>query len=258
MDTKRFLVGLCLCFILMAIFVPGCGRGDDFSSKLEYLQTRDAGESGVPALIDGYEGFIAQYRSDPRVARAMFDLGSVYESTWAGQDYDKALWWFDSAAKTATPNTDIWKKANFYVFNRLLYNPHRDLPRTEKILLDMKRHLQNGDIVFSMEIEQKYADFYGVQGLLDEAERHCGNVLSVYRDGAGVAKNELDKSRIDNLIGVASGNMVAYILNAVNMPAGERLRRLKRLGGKYTLITQYNSYQRAVEQLDPTRRGRRS
>jgi hypothetical protein len=249
MKTKSLFLILSILFALVAVAMSASEASDSFLEELDYLQRQNAGKIGVPALIDAYEKFISKYESDSRVARAMVDLGSKYQAEWAGKDPKKALEWFGVAAKTATPNTEIWKKANFRVIDYYLYAPFIDYSRAEKILLDMKSHLKDGDIVFSMELEKKYVDVYGVQGRLDEAEKHCGNVLTVYHDPARVPKNILDKSKIDGLIGSSSGNMIAYIENSVYLPATERLLRIQKLGRKYPLLTQFHSYLPTINRL---------
>ena len=173
-------------------------------------------------------------------------MGVIYESEWTGQDHNKALECFGVAAKTATPNTRTWKKANFFLFNRLLY---KDVHLAEKVLVDMKGHLKEDDILLSLAIEQKYVDLYGVQGYLDEAEKCCGNLLSVYHDPQRLPKNDIEKSEIDNILITSSGNMVAYIKNAVDLTSSEKLIRLQRIGTKYPLFTQFGRYLPVIEEL---------
>ena len=245
MTFKSFIVVTAL-LVLLSFSISASESPDNFSVELQYLKQQNAAKIGVPSLIGAYEKFIARYQSDARVASAMFDLGVIYESQWKGQDHNKALEYFGVAAKAATPNTEIWKKANFYFFNRVL---DKDFRQAKKVLDNMKSHLKDGDLILSMAIEQKYLDFYGVQGNLDESEKYLCNLLSIYRDPQRLPKNDIEKSEVDNILITSSGNMVAYISNAVNLTPSEKLLRLQNIGTKYPLFTQFRRYRPVMEEL---------
>ena len=222
-------------------------NNDEFSEELLYLRQRNPSTFGVTALIESYEKFISKYQQDSRIAQALFELANIYEYKGDGQNYDKAMELFEKAAKTAAPNTDIWKKANIYWFNRLV---NSDIQKAEKILLDMKNHLSENDVVLEAEIEDRYVSFYGIQKRFDEAEEHYSKVLELYKDRTKTTKKIEDRITIEDCYRRSSQTLLANIQYSVEHTAAERLLRIKKIGEKYPLFSSFNSYQEAIKQLE--------
>jgi hypothetical protein len=211
---------------------------DKFYEELLYLQQQNPAVFGFTALIEGYEKFISKYQNDSRVAEAFFDMATIYELNWDKRDINKAVELFDKSAKTAVPNTNIWKKANIYLFNRLL---NSDMPKAEKILLDMKVHLGKNEMAIEAEIEDRYVYFYGIQNRFDEAEEHYAKVLSLYKDREK-AKDIYDLMTITRCYIGSSDTLLECIGNAKNLTSAQRLRLLREIGNRYYVFRNFNYY----------------
>ena len=217
---------------------------DNFQEELLNLQQQNPQKIGVTTLIDMYEKFISKYQDDPRVAEAIFDLANRYEND---KNFYKAMELFEKAAKTAIPNTDTWKKANIYWFNRVLND---DIQKAENILLDMKKHLRENDAVLEAEIEDRYVYFYGVQKRFDEAEKSYSRILELNTDRTKITDNIDDRIIIENCFRTSSQNLLACINNAIDLTPAKRLALIKEIGNKYNLFTIFDSYNETIKQLE--------
>ncbi|MBN1975234.1 MAG: carboxypeptidase regulatory-like domain-containing protein, partial [Sedimentisphaerales bacterium] len=220
---------------------------DSFFDELLYLRQRNPSTFGIPALIEAYEKFISKYQEYPRIAEALFELANIYESSWDGHDSNKAMELFETAAKTAAPNTDIWKKANIYWFNRLI---NSDIQNAENILLNMKNHLRENDYVLEAEIEDRYVYFYGIQKRFDEAEKHYAKVLALYNDREKTTENIKDRITIEDCYRTSSQTLLASINNAIDLTPAQRLALIREIGNKHNLFTIFNFYDETIKQLE--------
>lgn len=220
---------------------------DSFSVELSYLEQRDPLKEGVFSIIEAYEALIARHRSDERVALAMFKLAMVYESSGPHQDYNKSLEWLGEAARVASPNSDIWTKVNFFLFNRILYH---DPIQAEKILSDMEGQIVDDDFMSKMEVEEKYMYLSFEQGSLDKAEEHYCKVVEIYNSSKFVDTVIHDNSKIADILGSSSIGIISCIKNYFSVPVEDRIIRLHNLKQKNYIISLYPFFDKTLKELE--------
>ncbi len=160
-------------------------------------------------------------------------------------DTEKAMEWFQMAARTATEDSPTWVDAQMTVARcQALTSPEEARNR-------LRRISDRGSVLLAR-VEYELQAVAIREGDRDQAERHCRRLLSWYRDPSRIPKEDLMKHEVDCLM-ISSGSfMVHQIAGAHDTPVAQRRTRILQLmddfAGSQAL---YRDGSEALAALDP-------
>ncbi|KPJ71888.1 MAG: hypothetical protein AMS14_08865, partial [Planctomycetes bacterium DG_20] len=202
-------------------------------AELDALEKSEANRFDTPRHIRNVRENLDRPGQEEAAADAMMWIAAGLEAEDPTRGIRKqeeaALRWFRHAGATAPPGTDMWKKANLYLFNRLMWNDRKEAEGLLDVIEAQSQSdsLTQARVVFDRMLLRLMDHDY------DAAEALCIRVARWHRDHPqlpeGLKKTDLD------LLAQNAPEVYFEALTSASLPAEDRIKRIDRVRGQSLL-----------------------
>ena len=221
-----------LAFILSVIFVTGrltAGEQDDFDEEFQFISGMQLNEVGRSSKIAAWEQFIEEHSSSPRVAKAMIELGALWQledpEISAVSEPAKADHWFNKAAESAEIGSEDWNIAK-WILVELYWNDQPEIARIH--LSDIETHADGHSLTLA-KCELQRFNWDLKEGRIEAAEERMRRLAAWYADRTKVPADTDEKFRLDHITREPICQMMGWYATAP-MSVEERQLKIKQAG----------------------------
>ena len=200
---------------------------DDFSDSFRFADGQPVVDVGRAAKVEAYEELLNEFPDDPRRAKVMLALSSLWENTIPSHgvvpDYKKSVAWLRKAVSVAAKGSDDWVTAQFYLASRV----SDDAPgEARAILKEIGKFATDNVTAIKVLYEQQMMEVNS--GELENAEEICFKIQRWTKDDSRMPEDTWSIGQVFSIQQNSATSMMNSWLYS-NEPHEERLKKFEKI-----------------------------